>query len=210
MLETFSKFKTELEADATPVAKVTEEVKEVSLASATVDGVTIEAEMFEVGQAVFAVTEEGEKMPLPEGDYKTEEGNMFSVDAEGVIVSIGEPEAEAVEEEVAEQDMNSEAQAAKKVIESQTVSKETFFSAIAELKTELTSEIEALKNAHKAELSAKDAELDELKTKLSATPSESKTTVAPVSEKPRPIAPKAKGVGRTTMDRVHARMFSNN
>lgn len=170
---------------------------EVSLASATIEGQSIEAEEFEVGQAVFAVSEEGERMPLPEGEYMTDEGNAFAVDAEGVISRIGAMEEEVVEEEEAE--LKQEAPVAKKVVESNTVSKETFFEAIEKLEAKLS-----------AALEAKDKEIETLKTELSAVPSESATKVAPISE-PKPIKnQRAKGVGKTTQDRVMSRMFGSN
>lgn len=209
MLEAFAKFKTELEAEGQVPTEATAEAAAVKLATAMIDGVTIEAEEFEVGQAVFAISPEGERVPLEEGAYRTEEGNAFTVDESGVIISIGEAEEVAEEEVVAEQEMTSEEAPAKKVIESQTVSKETFFSAIAELKTELKADIEAIKKAHSVELADKDKQIEGLRAELSATPSEVATRVAPTSDANKPLAHRAKGVARTTQDRVLERMFAN-
>ena len=94
--------------------------------------------------------------------------------------------------------MKEEAPVAKKVVESNTVSKETFFEAIEKLEAKLS-----------AVLESKEKEIEALKTELSAVPSESATKVAPVSQ-PKPIKnQRAKGVGKTTQDRVMARMFGN-
>ena len=183
--------------------------KEVKLAEAMIEGVKIEAEEFEVGEAVFAVNEEGERVPLSEGSYRTDEGNMFTVDANGIIASIGEAEAEPTEEATTEEEeeMSTESKEPKKVVETESVSRETFFSAIEELKAEIAS----MKETHKEELSAKDAEIEAVKEELSATPSEVATKAAP-QEAPsvKSKFTRAKGVNsRTTKDRVFERLFGN-
>ena len=183
--------------------------KEVNLAEAMIEGVKIEAEEFEVGEAVFAVTAEGERVPLAEGSYRTDEGNMFTVDANGIIASIGEAEAEPAEEATTEEEeeMSTESKEPKKVVETESISRETFFSAIEELKAEIAS----MKETHKEELSAKDAEIDAVKEELSATPSEVATKAAP-QEAPsvKSKFTRAKGVNsRTTKDRVFERLFGN-
>ena len=73
---------------------------EVKLMQATLDnGTVIEAEAWEIGEAVFIVTEDG-NVPLPEGTYALEDGTSLVVEEEGVIASVGS--AEAPEEETAE------------------------------------------------------------------------------------------------------------
>ena len=72
------------------------------LATATLqEGATIEAEEFAVGQVVFVVSEDGEKMPLPEGEYTLEDGSMLVIDAESKIAEVKSPEQK--EEEVKEE-----------------------------------------------------------------------------------------------------------
>ncbi len=69
----------------------------VKLAQQTLDnGTVIEAESFEAGQSVFIVTED-ERVALPIGGYKLEDGRSLVVEEEGVIASIGEAEAPAEE-----------------------------------------------------------------------------------------------------------------
>ena len=201
-------FLNELKQEAvnpTPEAVVEQEV---NLAEAMIEGVKIEAEKFEVGEAVFAVNEEGERVPLTEGSYRTDEGNMFTVDANGVIASIGEAEAEPTEEATAEEEeMSTESKEPKKVVETESVSRETFFSAIEELKAEIAS----MKETHKEELSAKDAEIEAVKEELSATPSEVATKAAP-QEAPSVKSKfnRAKGVNsKTTKDRVLERLYGS-
>ena len=54
------------------------------------------AESFAEGADVFVVNDQGEQIPLPDGDYVLEDGTAFAV-AEGVITAMGTPEAAAEE-----------------------------------------------------------------------------------------------------------------
>ena len=102
------------------------------------DGVTIiEAESFEVGKEVFVVNEET-KVPLPEGSYILEDKRTLEVDAKGIILSIGEAEAEPEAEAEAPVEPEAEVEAKteapltpKKIIES--VTKETHLAEIKKL-----------------------------------------------------------------------------
>lgn len=138
---------------------------EVKLAQMALDnGTIIEAEVFEAGQSVFIVNEE-DRIALPVGEYKLEDGMILIVAEEGIIAEIKEEEVEVEEpaetEVEVEQEM-AEAPVAKKVIES-TV-KETHFSK--EEVDALKAEIESLK----MELaSLKNVEVEEV-VELSAEP----------------------------------------
>lgn len=201
-------FLNELKQEATTPTPEAVMDHEVNLAEAMIEGVKIEADEFEVGEAVFAVNDEGERVPLTEGSYRTDEGNMFTVDANGVIASIGEVEGEPTEEATAEEEeMSTESKEPKKVVETESVSRETFFSAIEELKAQIAS----MKETHKQELSAKDAEIEAVKEELSATPSEVATKAAP-QEAPSVKSKfnRAKGVNsKTTKDRVLERLYGS-
>ena len=75
---------------------------EVKLAQATLEnGTVIEAEEMAAGKEVFIVTED-EKVALPVGEYKLEDGQALIVEEEGIIASIGEAQEEEApaEEEV--------------------------------------------------------------------------------------------------------------
>ena len=65
------------------------------------DGMTtIQADMFEVGEAVFIVGPEGtEPVPLPVGEYELADGRILVVEVEGIISAINEvsEETETVE-----------------------------------------------------------------------------------------------------------------
>lgn len=67
------------------------------------NGTIIEAESFAEGQEVFIVTED-ERVALPVGDYKLEDGQTLNVQEEGIIASIGQEE-EAEAEELEEEEM---------------------------------------------------------------------------------------------------------
>ena len=129
---------------------------EVKLAQMALEnGTIIEAEVFEAGASVFIVNEE-DRVALPVGEYKLEDGMILIVAEEGIIAEIKEavveeetPEAE-VEVEV-EQEM-AEVKEPKRVIES--VTKEMFFAEIESLKKE----IEELKLA-KTEVKVEEVEL---------------------------------------------------
>ena len=132
------------------------EAEAVKMASMKLeDGVTvIEAEMFEAGQPVAIVTEDEQRIALPEGEYILEDGMVLKVVEEGVIDSIAEKveEEPEVEEEVAASDSAEQSAATpKKVIEA--VTKESHFSK--EMPNEL---IEAIANVVDSKLEAFKAE----------------------------------------------------
>lgn len=81
-----------------------EESTEVKLATAELEnGTIVEAEQFSEGNEIFIVTED-EKVALPIGTYTLSDGQILTVEEEGIIASIGE--AEATEEEVEAADDN--------------------------------------------------------------------------------------------------------
>ena len=148
-----------------PVAVALEQVK-------TEDGQAIfEADAFEVGQAVFIVTEDG-KIPAPAGEFAMEDGNIVEVDENGVIVEIAKKEAEVAEEEVieevvAEDDIMKEeikeemGMKPKKTVKSKTEMEESYFSAqIKELEAKFEARLSALE-MEKTALSAVNQELEE-------------------------------------------------
>ena len=80
------------------------EENEIKLAQATLEnGTIIEAEEFAENNEVFIVTED-EKVALPIGSYKLDDGQELIIEEEGIIKSIGEaveaPEEAPAEEEV--------------------------------------------------------------------------------------------------------------
>jgi len=123
------------------------------------DGVTVvEADAFEPEAEIFIVTEDEQKIALPVGEYKMEDGQLLIVQQEGIIAQIKEAEEaeedkkmeEEEEKEEAgyeekEEEMAEEKKPVKKTVES--IVKETFFTEIEALKKEnedLKAEIELL------------------------------------------------------------------
>jgi len=166
-----------------------EEATEVKLAEMKLeDGTMIEAENFEAGQSVFVITEDKEKMAMPEGSYTMEDGKIMVVDDSGVITEIMEPKSEeevAVEEPaeapVEEVEAANDGEAApKKVVESETISRETFFAEIDKIKAEFAEQLNAykeevatltsLKEQAELQLSTAEKDLDEVKRKLEEEP----------------------------------------
>lgn len=119
---------------------------EVKLAQMALEnGTIIEAEVFEAGASVFIVNEE-DRIALPVGEYKLEDGMILIVAEEGIIAEIKEAEAVVEEEAPAEVEVEVEQEMSventpKKIIES--VVKESHFSS--EEVDALKAEIEALK-----------------------------------------------------------------
>ena len=167
--------------------------EEVKLAQATLEnGTIIEAEEFAEGKEVFIVTED-ERVALPIGSYKLEDGQELIIEEEGIIKSIGEAVEEAPEEAPAEE----EVEAAEEVV---YATKED----LAEVKS-MIDEIKAMIEK-KDELSVEETVeniVEEVKEELSS--------VEKVNHNPEANADKALNLysqkgGTTTMDRVLQRI----
>jgi hypothetical protein len=160
------------------MGKETEEAVAVELAQIkTADGQAImEADAFEIGQAVFVVTEEG-NIPVPMGEYVLEGGLKVKVDEQGVIVEIETEGAEEIEE-VEAKDMvekeevmgedKMEAKMPKKIIKTKTEMEESYFNKFDARLSAVEKTNEDLK-AVNVQLSA---ENEELKRQLNETPAE--------------------------------------
>jgi len=115
---------------------------EVKLEQMKLDnGAVFEAEVFEAGAEIFVVADE-ERVAVPVGEYKTEDGMVIVIEEEGIIGEIKEAESEeeeaeapVQEEEVVEEEMSTESASPKKVVKS--ISEEMFFSEIEKLRNEI-------------------------------------------------------------------------
>tara|TARA_R100001443_G_scaffold103378_1_gene111748 strand:- start:711 stop:1331 length:621 start_codon:yes stop_codon:yes gene_type:complete len=174
------------------------------------DGVTIiEADAFEAGAEVVIVTEDEQKIALPIGEYKMEDGKILIVTEEGLIAEIKEEEAEeeVVEEEAKKEEeyeeeveaTTEEAKPIKKTVES--IVKETFFSEMEALKKEneeLKAQLEKL---------AKVKTIEETKEEVVELSEEVEAAAKPITHNPENkkktehIQYSAKRQ-RTTLDRV--------
>ena len=183
------------------------------------DGVTIiEADAFEAEAEVVIITEDEQRIPLPIGEYKMEDGMILVVAEEGIIAEIKE---EAAEEEVIEEEAEKEyeekeeemateeAKPVKKVVES--VSKETYFTEIEALKKEneeLKSQIEKLSKVEEATEEVAEEKTEE-KTELSTE--ELDPAVKPISFNPENKQEKerilyAQNRTETTLDRIYRKL----
>ena len=162
----FEKYSVELEVETK---------EEVKFATATLDSgqeIQTDAEAFAVGVSVFVVNDEGEQIPLPDGDYTLSDGSMLVV-AEGAVVEVNEATTEPEVE--AEEDKEEEMQAQEVEASSEVLTREAvagmIAEAVAEAKKEFSSQIEE-----------RDAKITELSKQ--ATPSISR---APKMEVPTPV-----------------------
>ena len=179
------------------------------------DGVTIiEADEFATDNEVVIITEDEQRIPLPIGEYKMEDGMILVVTEEGLIAEIKEEaseEEEVIEEEAKkdyeekEEEMADESKPVKKVVES--IVKETFFNEIETLKKE-NEELKAkLENLSKVE--TEEVIVEDEKTELSTE--ELDPAVKPISFNPenkevRERMLYAQNRTETTLDRVFKKL----
>ena len=175
-------------------------VQEIKLAQMTLEnGTIIEAEVFEPEAEVFIVTDE-DRIALPVGEYALEDGMILVIENEGIIKEMKSAEEAPAEEEAPEVEVEVEAEAEastpKKIVES--VSKETFFSEIERLQSEIA-ELRTQLSTQK-EVEAK------VKEELSSTPAATPLRHSPQAE----VSTKKMVFGnnrpQSTQDRVFARI----
>ena len=147
--EIFDKYSVELSV---------EENAEVKFAVATLDSgqeIQTEAESFAVGASVFVVNDEGEQIPLPDGEYTLADGAVLVV-AEGAITEVKEAEEPAVEaEEDKEEEMSEEPKTEEVEASSEVLTREEVAGMIAEA-------IEATKAEFSSQIEERDAKITEL------------------------------------------------
>lgn len=147
--ELFDKYSVQLEV---------EEKQEVKFATATLESgqeIQTEAESFAVGASVFVVNDEGEQIPLPDGDYTLADGSMLVV-AEGAITEVKQAEEPAVEaEEDKEEEMSEEPKAEEVEASAEVLTREDVAGMIAEA-------IEATKAEFSSQIEERDAKITEL------------------------------------------------
>ena len=168
--EIFDKYSVQLEV---------EEKTEVKFATATLESgqeIQTDAESFAVGVSVFVVNDEGEQIPLPDGDYTLADGSMLVV-SEGAIVEVNEASQEpAVEaEEDKEEEMSEEPKTEEVEASQEVLTREEVAGMIAEA-------IEATKAEFSSQIEERDAKITELSKQ--ATKSLSR---APKMEAPAPV-----------------------
>ena len=180
----------------------------------------IEAEEFAAGFQVTIVTEDDQRIPLPVGEYKLDDGMILVIQEEGVIFEIKEEEKveEEVEEEVVveeEVEQKSETAPAKKTVES--IVKETFFTEIENLKKEnddlkaevehlSKAKIEAEKTEEVIELSEEDGKTNEMKLTEDLDPAVKPISFNPENKNKKETFLYGQNRTETTLDRVFKKL----
>lgn len=183
------------------------------------DGQTrIEAEEFAAGFQVVIVTEDDQRIPMPEGEYKLdgEEGEILVIKEEGIIFEIKkeevveeevvEEEVEVKDEEVIEEEMTAE-KPVKKTVES--IVKETFFSEIEALKKEneeLKAEVEHLSKINNKEEFSKEEATEEVVELSNEEPAAKPIAHNPENKTNTNDIKYGQNRPQTTMDRVFAKL----
>ncbi len=165
--EIFDKYSVELSV---------EENAEVKFAVATLDSgqeIQTEADSFAVGASVFVVNDEGEQIPLPDGEYTLQDGSMLVV-AEGAVTEVKEAAEEPAVE--AEEEKEEEMTAEVKEVEASTevLTREDVAGMIAEA-------IEATKAEFSSQIEERDAKITELSKQATKSLSRAPKMEAPVS-----------------------------
>jgi hypothetical protein len=151
-----------------------EETQEVAFATAVLDSgqeIQTDADAFAVGVSAFVVNDEGERIPLPDGDYKLQDGSLLVV-AEGAVAEMKEAEAEVEAEEEKEEEMKAETEEVQ--ASSEVLTREAVEGMIAEA-------IEATKKEFSSQIEERDAKITELSKQATPSISRAPKMEAPVS-----------------------------
>jgi len=170
--------------------------EKVELASMTLaDGTMVEAEVFEAGANAFLVDGEGNRVAVPVGEHKLEDGKILVVEEEGIIKEIKEAEME--------ESIEVEIEAAEEVAPEMTIGD------LAAMVNSLREEVEMMKQ----EMGKKQEMAEEVVEEVPVA------EVAMAAQKPIVAAPVEKkhelkfhiGAERvaTTKDRVFSKLFNN-
>jgi len=175
--------------------------QEVKLAQATLqNGTVIESEAFDAGSEVFIITED-ERVALPIGEYKLEDGETLVVEEEGIIASVGAVEEPAEEEEVeAAEDDKEEMEYATKAELSEIKAMIDEIKAMIEPKEEMSEEV--VENTIKSEETTTKTVYASEEEELSAETPVEKITHNPEAESKPNLNLYAQKRNMTTADRV--------
>ena len=108
--EVFNRFNVNLTVEETPRV----EMAEAALENGTV--IYTDAESFAEGAEAYIINDEGERIPLPPGDYTLADGGVIVIGEGGVVESVGAGEAEEpAAEEVEASEATEEVEASEEV-----------------------------------------------------------------------------------------------
>ena len=154
------------------------------------NGTRFEADSFEAGKEIFIVTDEDERIAVPQGEYLFDDGFIVVVEEDGIIAEI----KEAVEEEVEE------------TVEAPVV--EEVEAAIEDEMLDMMSRIKNLEDAI-ADLKADKVEASETEVELSAEENAKPLKHNPETKSEVKLNSYAQNKPMTTQDRVFAKLFNN-
>ena len=197
------------------------QVEEVALETMKLEnGTTIEAEKFEVGQAVFIMTEDEEKVALPVGRYELEDGMILVVAEEGVIGDMMKEDAKEEEEEVeasaeeVSEEVSEEVEMAEEEEKEEMAyaTKEELGKAMDELK-QMIEEVKSMVDPKKKEdMSAEESVSEEVVEEVQQELSVQEPAAKPIKANPEAEVTKEKsfkfsqGRKASTLDRVLSKM----
>ena len=155
------------------------------------NGTRFEADSFEAGKEIFIVTDEDERIAVPQGEYLLDDGFTVVVEEDGIIAEI----KEAVEEEVEE------------TVEAPVV--EEVEAAIEDEMRDMMDRIQNLEDAI-ADLKADKVEASvETEVELSAEETAKPLKHNPETKSEVKLNSYAQNKPMTTQDRVFAKLFNN-
>ena len=169
-----------------------EEAINLEFQAKLVDGTIIvsEADAMEVGIAISILAEDGTTMPLPVGNYETEDGVSFTVEEEGVVAEITEAtEEDEEEDELGYDDKEEMSEETETVEETENVEfdKEGLINEIGaviqELLSEVKSDLERL-DAELKEMRGENTDLKEMTEQLETEKAELENQVVELSSQP--------------------------
>ena len=155
---------------------------ELSYQAKLTDGTIIVSEADELaeGVSVMVLAEDGTTMPLPVGEYETEDGTNFNVVEEGVVSEIMEEEVEEEETETEAEEEEDYKEEKEEMEEEVEFDKEGLINEIGSVIKELLEEV-------KTDIARLDAELNEMKglnEELEADKAELLSEVEKLSKEP--------------------------
>jgi vacuolar-type H+-ATPase subunit I/STV1 len=163
-----------------------EEAINLEFQAKLVDGTIIvsEADAMEVGIAISILAEDGTTMPLPVGNYETEDGVSFTVEEEGIVAEI----TEATEDEEEEDDLGyDDKEEMSEETENVEFDKEGLINEIGaviqELLSEVKSDLERL-DAELKEMRGENTDLKEMTEQLETEKAELENQVVELSSQP--------------------------
>jgi len=163
-----------------------EEAINLEFQAKLVDGTIIvsEADAMEVGIAISILAEDGTTMPLPVGNYETEDGVSFTVEEEGIVAEITEATEEDEEEDELGYDDKEEMSEETENVE---FDKEELINEIGaviqELLSEVKSDLERL-DAELKEMRGENTDLKEMTEQLETEKAELENQVVELSSQP--------------------------